>query len=134
MDTIKVLRVEPCKEPSVVEIEHTLESLQKEVGGDIQAVYPFEEKVAIVCNDEGKCIGLPPNRCMRNEEGEIYDVLCGNFLVVGLANYDFASLSERLLQKFMEYYHEPEVFIQTNSGMQVFKLSVLQEALRREGD
>ena len=45
---MKILVCEPGKHPYVKEIEHTLENLQKEVGGYIQALYPFEEEVAVV--------------------------------------------------------------------------------------
>ena len=71
--TITVLVVEPDKKPYVKEIPSSLESLQHEVGGDIEAVYPFEEPVAIVCNGEGKMNGLPLNRALRDDNGEIYD-------------------------------------------------------------
>ena len=57
-----VLVVEPMKEPYVKEIDHGLHSLQAEVGGDIAATYPFSEPVGLVCNDEGKLIGLELNR------------------------------------------------------------------------
>ena len=57
---IKVLVVEPNKAPYEKEIEDGLASLQHEVGGTIQAIYPFEEEVAIICNDEGKLEGLQP--------------------------------------------------------------------------
>ena len=56
--TITVLVVEPGKEPYAKEIDSGLESLQHEIGGYIQAVYPFEEPVAIVCNEEAKLEGL----------------------------------------------------------------------------
>ena len=58
---IKVLVIEPNKAPYEKEIEDGLASLQNEVGGMIQAIYPFEEEVAIICNDEGKLEGL---RCI----------------------------------------------------------------------
>lgn len=47
--------------------------------------YPFEDPVAIVYNDDGKLMGLPLNRALRDESGEAYDVVAGTFLVVGLA-------------------------------------------------
>lgn len=56
-----------------------LESLQHEVGGYIQAVYPFEEPVAIVCNEEAKLEGLPLNRALRDEDGDIYDIVARYF-------------------------------------------------------
>ena len=59
---MRVLLVEPGKEPRVCELPDTLEAMQKAVGGAIQAVYPFAEPVALICNDEGKLAGLPLNR------------------------------------------------------------------------
>lgn len=49
--TMTVLVVEPDKKPYVKEIPSGLESLQHEVGGSIQAVYPFAEPVAVICNE-----------------------------------------------------------------------------------
>ena len=81
--TIAVLVVEPGKEPYVKEIDSGLESLQHEVGGCIEAIYPYEDPVALVCNEEGKLEGLPLNRALRDEDGDIYDVVAGTFMVVG---------------------------------------------------
>ena len=64
---MNVLLVAPMEPPRRVEIENSLESMQAVVGGLIQAVYPFDEPVALVCNDEGKLLGLPLNRCLRLE-------------------------------------------------------------------
>ena len=50
--TITILRIAPGKAPETVTIPNTLEALQSEVGGTIQAVYPFPEEAAIVCHDE----------------------------------------------------------------------------------
>lgn len=49
-EKISVLVVEPEKKPYAKEISSELSSLQHEVGGYIQAVYPYEEPVAIICN------------------------------------------------------------------------------------
>ena len=73
--TIAVLIVEPGKEPYVKEIDSGLESLQHEVGGYIEAIYPYEDPVALVCNEEGKLEGLPLNRALRDEDGDIYSFL-----------------------------------------------------------
>ena len=72
---ITVLVVEPGKEPYTKEIDSGLESLQHEVGGYIQAVYPFEPPVAIICNEEAKLEGFPLNRALRDEDGDIYTSL-----------------------------------------------------------
>ena len=51
---MKVLRVRPKHYPEVIDIDCSLESLQKEVEGPIQAVYPWDDEVALICNEEGK--------------------------------------------------------------------------------
>ena len=81
---MKVLMVEPGKSPYAAEIESGLKSLQAAVGGDIQAVYPYEDPVALICNEEGKLMGLPLNRALFDDDGHIYDIVSGNFLIVGL--------------------------------------------------
>lgn len=64
---ISVLLVEPDRYPRTIEIDDTLEAMQAVVGGDIEEYMPFEDEVAIVCNEEGKLIGLPPNRAIYAE-------------------------------------------------------------------
>lgn len=108
---ISVLVVEPEKEPYIKEIDPGLESLQHEVGGYIQAVYPYEEPVAIVCNEEGKLEGLPLNRALRDEDGDIYDIVAGTFMVVGLTEDSFGSLSDQLAEQFMDKFKTPEQFV-----------------------
>ena len=74
-DAVAVLIVEPGKEPYVKEIASGLESLQHEVGGYIEAIYPYEDPVALVCNEEGKLEGLPLNRALRDKDSDIYSFL-----------------------------------------------------------
>ena len=50
--TIKVVSVPTGKQVFIEEISIGLKSLQAEVGGYIQAIYPFEDEVALICNDE----------------------------------------------------------------------------------
>ena len=64
---MRVLIVEAGKAPRAAEMEDALSALQEVVGGTVQAVYPFEERVALICNDEGKLLGLPLN--MDGSEG-----------------------------------------------------------------
>ena len=49
-----VLMIEPGKAPRRLELSHSLTEMQKAVGGSIQILYPFEDPVALVCNEEGK--------------------------------------------------------------------------------
>ena len=76
---MRVLIVEPGKAPYEREIGASLADMQAVVGGTIQAVYPFEEPVALVCNDEGKLLGMTPNRALYMENIP-YDVIAGTFL------------------------------------------------------
>ena len=100
MSKITVLVVEPEKKPYVKEIDNTLMSLQLEVGGGIQAIYPFDEPVAIVCADCAKLEGIPLNRAQRDENGKVYDIIAGTFLVVGLTDVGFGSLSKEQIRLF----------------------------------
>ena len=98
-------------EIDVKEIDSGLESLQHEVGGYIEAIYPYEDPVALVCNEEGKLEGLPLNRALRDEDGDIYDVVAGTFLVVGLTDDSFGSLTVEQMQKFSALFKVPEQFV-----------------------
>ena len=51
---MKVVLVEPGKAGRLAEIGEDLRSMQKIVGRPIQAIYPYEDAVALICNDEGK--------------------------------------------------------------------------------
>ena len=68
-NTLSVLKIAPGKYPQQVEIDNDLKALQQAVGGFIGASYPFEDPVAIVYNDDGKLMGLPLNRALRDEDG-----------------------------------------------------------------
>lgn len=108
---MKVLIVEPGKEPYVEDIKHSLDEMQKIVGGVIQAVYPYTDRVAIVCNDEGKLEGLPLNRVLKDKQSKVYDVIVGTFFIVGLSEDDFTDLSPELMEKYKEKFKYPEKFI-----------------------
>ena len=121
-DTMTVLLVEPNQHPRPVEIGTELEDLQEAVGGYIEVVYPFDEPVGLVMNEEGKLDGLPLNRALRDDNGEIYDVVAGSFLVVGLTDEDFGSLTPDQMKAFEEKFHSPEVFIRMGRGIMAVPL------------
>ena len=60
---------------------------------------------------EGKLEGLPLNRALRTEDGEIYDIIAGNFFICGLGEENFCSLSPELAEKFKEEFKHPEKFV-----------------------
>ena len=98
------------KEPFEKEINGDLREMQDIVGGTIQAVYPFQDMAAIVCNDEGKLMGLPPNRFLRDGGGQPYDVLCGTFFVVGVGREDFVSLTDKQVKHYKSMYGREMLF------------------------
>lgn len=109
--TMTILEVMPGRKPERKVIPHTLEAMQSVVGGYIQAIYPYEDMVAIVCNEEGKLIGLEPNRAIRSQDsGEILDIISGTFFVCGLNEDDFCSLTEEQIEKYSKMFEKPELF------------------------
>ena len=68
---MKVLIVKPGYAPYEAEI-NGLDEMQDVVGGLIQAIYPFEDKVAVVCNDEGIFLGMPFNRSVPVGYGGVF--------------------------------------------------------------
>lgn len=113
---ISVLLVEPCKRPKVIKIENTLEKLQELVGGYIEVFYPFEDKVAVIANEEGKINGLSLNRALYCDS-KIYDIIAGTFLVVGLGEENFISLSSELSTKFFNRFWHAETFVELNGNI-----------------
>lgn len=108
---MKILVVQPEKIPEEREISGSLESMQKVVGGLIQVVYPFEDPVALVCNEEGKLLDLPWNRALYDSEDELYEIIAGTFFVCGIDSDDFCSLTEQQLETYRKRFARPEAFI-----------------------
>lgn len=119
---MKILCIEPEKAPEIVEIDSGLTALQKAVGGYIEAVYPWEDPVAIICNDDGKFNGMAPNRALYNEDGEIMDIIAGTFLVVGLSDDNFAALSDEMAAKYAALFGTPEAFLRSGDRILVFPM------------
>lgn len=109
---ITVVLLEPGKLARTAEIDASLEGMQKLVGGYIEAFYPFEEEVCIVCNEEGKLDGLPLNRAVRAEgpEEKLLDIIAGTCFICDCSGEDFGSLSEEQLQRYEDKFKYPEEF------------------------
>ena len=112
-NTIRVLFVEPMEKPKLINIEHTLESLQKLVGGYIEAAYPWSDDVAIISCDNAKMNGFHANRCLEDDDNNVYDIICGNFLITGLTETDFGGLSDEMAEKYTAKFAHPEMFFRT---------------------
>ena len=128
--TMRVVLVEPGKAARVAEIDGSLEGMQKTVGGYIQTVYPFEETVCLVCNEEGKLQGLPLNRALRDEDNRIYDIVAGTFFVCDCSTENFKSLSEEQLKRYTEKYKRPERFVQIDNQILAIPMPVKSDKER----
>lgn len=110
---MRVLVVEPEHKPEVREIDDSLKAMQQIVGGYIQPIYPFDESdVALVCNDEGKIMNLSANRGLRDQDGQIYDIVFGTFFLCGAPGDSdhFTSLTPEQIKRYEERFHTPEMF------------------------
>ena len=115
---MKVLVVEPQKPCRVQEIE-SLADMQQLVGGDIEAVYPFQELVAVVCNADGKLLGLPMNRSLLDKDYLPYDIIRGTFFVAGLGQEEFISLTDEQIQRYKSLYDNMQILpVRTAAGEQ----------------
>ena len=111
MKESKILAVilEPGKPPYTKKINNDLATKQKIVGGLIECVYPIlhealGDDAVMIVNEEGKIMGLQPNRYLVDEECRVYDVVCGTAIIVGSAGEDFCSLTDRQVEMYRKLY------------------------------
>ena len=103
--------VAPGEHPREVVLKNDLDSLQKAVsiGCDYQGlieVVGLDNGVCIVCNEEGKLLGLEGNRRLGG------DILAGVFYVVGEDKYgNFVSLTETQREHYSKHFWLPELFL-----------------------
>lgn len=85
----------------------------------IEAFYPFEEPVCIVCNEEGKLDGLPLNRAVYADPGrrEMLDIIAGTCFVCSCSGEDFGSLSPEQLHRYTEQFKYPEKFFRVGDDI-----------------
>lgn len=121
-DNITVLVVEPEKKPYVKSIPSGLASLQHEVGGYTQAIYPWDDPCAIICDEEAKVKNKVLNRAIRDNEGDIYDIIAGTFLIVELDAESFTSLDSKYVKKYSEIFAKLEVFLRFDDKIVVLPL------------
>ena len=127
--TMDVLLVQPNAYPKKISVGTELEDLQAMVGGDIEVTYPFEDEVAIILNESGKINGLPLNRAIYTEDGDMQDIYAGDFLVVGLTEDDFGSLTSEQMQKFEEQFHQPQMFVRM--GRSIMAIPVPDDMVKK---
>ena len=110
---MKILLVKPKKRPEIVDIDGSLESMQQVVGGLIQLIYPFpdEPDIALICNDEGKLLGLPTSRILIDDRFSVIDVIAGSFFLCGAPaeSENLESLPEEKLAEYQAVFSFPFV-------------------------
>lgn len=118
---MQVVVVEPKKKPMVQDIGSDLESMQKIVGGSIQAIYPFDEPVVLIANEEGKLLNLPLNRALRDDKGNVYDIISGTFFLCAAPpdSDHFAGLTDQQVKMYMERFATPEMFLNVDGTLVV---------------
>ena len=118
-EMMKVLYIQVGKKPQVIEIKHTLNEMQRLVGGIISAYSPFDDGSVIILNDTGKIDGLEFNRVIYDENGEIADIIAGDFFICYAPpdRPDFSSLPDELIQKYSELFKTPKVFIRIDGKL-----------------
>ena len=110
---ITVLMVEPGKHPKVTTLKDDLDSLQKAVsiGTDYQGlieIISIGNNDCILCNEEGKLIGLEGNRRLGN------DIIVGVFYIVSEDEEgNLVSLPEQKIKHYTELFWDPETFDRT---------------------
>lgn len=86
MAKMKVIIKRPDEEYGhMTNISGSLKNLQKTVDGWIEAV-PIRDDLVIICNEEGKILGLPKNLKIP------HDIVCGTIIVVGVSGDDFCDI------------------------------------------
>lgn len=105
------LYIEPNQSFRTLRIKNELSSYQKAVGGYIECI-DLPNGTTIICNEEGKINGLPLNRAIRDENGEIIDIVAGNIVIVGFDAYEgeFISLTEEQTEELKKTFCFPEMF------------------------
>lgn len=101
-----VVLVEPGKPARIERMRGELRDMQKLVGGSIEAVHAFNDNTVLICNEEGKLEGLPPNRTING------DVIAGTFFICAEtpAGDDFTSLDRKQIKDYLQKFGQPETF------------------------
>ena len=103
MSGYQVVYVEPGKPAVEKEIGSKVVDVQEAVGGLRECVYPQGASTVVVCNDEGKLLGMEGNRRLDNGS-----IIAGPFLVIGDAGAHFRSLTDAEVNKYLQLYAEPQ--------------------------
>lgn len=132
-ERIEVIFVQPMKPPEIRQISDELSAMQELVGGYIEEYMPFEDDVAIVCNEEGKINGMQLNRGIYGEDGQLMDIIAGPFFIAyaPIESEKFLSMPDELKAKYEGKFREPEQFFRTRDGIKAIKIGAADKEYER---
>ena len=94
MSKIQVIMCPAERAPYVANIQDSMENMQKIVGGYIETATIATDTI-IVCNGEGRIIGLPENNSLP------VSGFCGDCFLCGVEEYQLASLGEETKRRLL---------------------------------
>ena len=104
---INILVVEPGKAPRPARVKNTLRTFSEIVGGSLEMGCYLPQRVMLVYRENGKNLGLPPNRANPRAQ----DYIAGTFLLCGFEGNSFISLTPAQQLEFQEYFAKPGEFM-----------------------
>jgi hypothetical protein len=133
-EQIKVIFCESGKRARMLETDNNLGCFQKLVGGWIEEYMPFDDDVAIVCNEEGKTMGLPLNRGITDENGQLLDIIAGDFFIcyAPVESESFLSMPPELEEKYLKKFEMPEMFFRDKDGIRAEKYEPMKPEPARD--
>jgi len=126
---MKILVFEPHKHPRTAHIPHELSSMQKTVGGYIQAIYPWDDPVAVVCDEEALLKQSEFNRMIAPGVA-----IFGTFFICGLSEENFTDLPDAMIAKYAQLLHDPQVMVRTAKGYAPVRITFLHDNPGDESD
>ena len=131
---MRVILCRPGEKAETIEMEDSLKAMQEMVGGRIEEYMPWEEEVAIICNEEGKMMGLPLNRGIKDEKGHLQDIIAGDFFIcyAPIESERFLSMPPELEEKYLEKFELPEMFFRTKDGIHAEKYEPWPKEVTRD--
>lgn len=132
MKIIKGVMCEPYKLAREIEVNADYNSLCKEIGGNVAVFELISDKVVILYDDEGKMNGSDLCRAIYQEDKltdfkptpkhRLIDIIANKFIVCGMNEGDFVSLTDKQIKQYMNLYKYPEVFDPDELGVNIMRI------------
>ena len=131
---ITVLYLQVGKLPQTVSIDNSLEAMQRLVGGYIEEYMPFDDEVALICNEEGKMNGSSLNRAVYDEHSkEMIEIIAADFFIAyaPVGSENFKSLPKDLEKKYADKFKYPERFYKQNGQIKAYPVKPKNRDIER---